>query len=83
MAPISGKDIIPKESINTQKVTNTQNLISQPEPPSQKVIMVDEKMRTDVYLLYVGTIASVTPEKLTPRKKMNMKSHEMLPPTVP
>ena len=39
--PISGKYIIPKESINTQKVNNAPNLIGQSEPPAPKVIMVD------------------------------------------
>ena len=32
MAPIYGKYIIPKDSINTQKLTNAPNLISQSEP---------------------------------------------------
>ena len=54
---------IPKESINAQKVTNAPSLIRQSEPPAPKVIMVDNKIRTDVSLLSVGTGASVTPEK--------------------
>ena len=55
VAPISGKDIIPKKYINTQKVTNAQNLIIQSEPPAKKVIIMDNKMRTDVSLLYIET----------------------------
>ena len=42
--------------------------------------MVDNKIRTDVSVLYVGTGADVTPEKRIPRKKNNMKSHAMSPP---
>ena len=45
MAPISGKNITPKESIETQKVTNAPNLISQSEPPAPKFIMVDNKFK--------------------------------------
>ena len=37
-------------------------------------------MRTDVYILSVGTLASVTPEKHIPGNKRNMKSPEMSPP---
>ena len=55
MAPISGKDVIPKEYINTHKVTNTPNFISQSEPSATKVIMVDNRIRTDVYILSGGT----------------------------
>ena len=44
MAPFSGKSIIPKEVINTQKVTNAPNLINQSDPPAPKVIMMDEKI---------------------------------------
>ena len=51
MAPISGKEKIPKESINTQKVTNAPNFICQSEPPAPKEIMVDNKIRTGVSLL--------------------------------
>ena len=61
MAPIYGKKRIPKEYIKTQKVTNAPTLISQPEPQALKVIMVDNKIRTDVSLLSVGTGDSLTP----------------------
>ena len=57
----SGKDIIPKESINTHKGKNASNLISQSEPIAPKLIMVDNIMRTDVSILSVGTGAIVTP----------------------
>ena len=74
------KNLIPKEYINTQKVINAQNLNSKSEPPAPKVIMVDNKIRTDVSLLYLVTGASLTPKKRIPRKKSNMKSPEMFPP---
>ena len=41
--------------------------------------MVDEKMRTDVYILYGGTGSSVTSGKRIPRNKGNMKSPAMYP----
>ena len=44
---MSEKDIIHKGSINTQKVNNAPNLICQAEPPATKVVMVEDKMRTD------------------------------------
>ena len=53
MEPIYRKYIIPKRYINTQKVANAPNLISQPEPPAPKVIMVDNKNRSDVSFLSV------------------------------
>ena len=37
-------------------------------------------MRTDVSIVSVGTGASVTPEKYTPRNKRSMKPTAMLPP---
>ena len=43
--------------------------------------MVDEKVRTDVYLLSVGTGDIATPEKRIPRNKRNTKSPAMLPTT--
>ena len=61
MAPIYEKEKISKESIKTQKVTNTPNFISQLDPPTPKKIMVESKMITDVSLLYGVTEASVTP----------------------
>ena len=79
MAPISGKDIIPKESINTQKVTNAPNLISQSEPSEPKVIMLDNKMWNTVVLFSVGTVDSVTSDKFIPVNKRNMKSPAMSP----
>ena len=42
--------------------------------------MVDNKIRTDVSLLSVGKGTSVTPEKLIPINKSNMKSPAMSPP---
>ena len=44
MTPISGGNIIPKEYIKIQKVTNAPNFISQSEPPAPKEIMVDKKI---------------------------------------
>ena len=41
MAPIYGKNTLPKEYNKTQKVTNEPNLISQSEPPAPKEIMVE------------------------------------------
>ena len=61
VAPISGKDKIPKKSINIQKVTNAKNLIIQYEPSAPKEIIVEEKMRTDVSILSGETGAIVTP----------------------
>ena len=49
MAPISGENALTKESIKTQKLTNTPHLISQSEPPASKEIMVD-KHRTDLHI---------------------------------
>ena len=54
------KNKLPKESINTQKVTNATNLIIQSEPPAPKLIMVDKKIRSDASFLSIGTGASVT-----------------------
>ena len=42
--------------------------------------MVEDKMRTDVYILYGVTGDSVTTETIIPRKKRNMKSPAMSPP---
>ena len=78
VAPIDGK-IIHKEYINTQKVTNAPNLIIQSEPPASKVIIVDRKVQTDIYLFSGGTGASATPGKRIPRKKRKMKSLSMSP----
>ena len=61
MAPITEKNIISKESINTKKVTNAPNLISQSEPPAPKEIMVDKKIRTGISVLSGGTGASANP----------------------
>ena len=80
MATIFVKYKIPKEYINTQKVNNAQNLISQSEPPAPNIITVKTKMQTGVYLLSVGTLHSVTPEIFIPRKKRNTKSLAILPP---
>ena len=80
MAPISGKYIIPTSYIDTKKVINAPNFISQSEPSAPKVIIVDNKMRTGASILSEGTGASVTPEKLIPKKKSNMKSPAMSPP---
>ena len=55
-------------------------MISQSEPLAPKEIMVDRKIRTDVYILSIETGGSVTPEKRIPRKKKNMKSLAMSPP---
>ena len=41
--------------------------------------MVNPKIRTNVYVLSVGTGDSVTPEKRTPRKKKSMKPIAMFP----
>ena len=49
VASISVKNTLPKESIKTQKATNTPHLISQSEPPASKEIMVD-KHRTDLHI---------------------------------
>ena len=80
MAQISGKKFIPKEHFKSQKVTNAPNLISQTESPAPKEIMVDNKIQTGVYILSGATVASVTPEKVIPRKKKNMESLVMSPP---
>ena len=80
MAPFFGKSIIPKEVINTQKVTNAPNLINQSDPPAPKVIMMDEKIWTDVYLLSIGTGSGVTQGKIISTQKRNMKSPAMSPP---
>ena len=61
-------------------MTNAKNLISQSEPPAPKVIMVDKKMRTGVYILSGGAGASATPEKLITINKRNMRSPAMSPP---
>ena len=61
-------------------MTNAPNLICQSEPPAPKVIMVDNKIRTDVSIFSVGTRSSVTPEKRIPIKKNNMKPPSMFPP---
>ena len=61
-------------------MTNATNLVSQSEPQTPKVIMVGNKIRTDVSLLFVRTGAILNPEKRIPRKKRNMKSPEMSPP---
>ena len=73
MSPIYGKNTLPKESIKTKKVTNAPNFIRQSEPPSSKEMMVD-KIRTDLSVLSGVTGPSVTPERIIPRKKRNMKS---------
>ena len=82
MAPICVEIIFPKESINTQKVTNGPNLITQSEASAPEVIVVD-KLWTDISVnsgLIGETRASVTPEKRIPRKKINIKSLATLPP---
>ena len=61
MSPIYRKNTLPKESINTQKITNAPNLISKLEPTAPKEIMVNTKIRTDVSVLSGITGASVTP----------------------
>ena len=53
MAPITVKSMIPKESIKTQKVSNSPILISKLEP-----------LRADISVLSIVTRASVTPEKI-------------------
>ena len=79
MAPISGKYTTPKESMNTQKVTNASNVISQSEPSSPKLIIVDEKMGTDVSILSGAIGASVAPEKRIRNNKRNRKSSATSP----
>ena len=69
VAPISEKYRIPKESIRTEKVTNTSIFLSI-RTIRTKVILVESKMRNDFSLLSVGTRASVTPERRIPRKKV-------------
>ena len=66
MAPISEKNVTPKEYFKSQKVMNEPNLISQSEPPAPKEIMVDPKMRTGVSVLSGNTGASATPGKRIP-----------------
>ena len=61
LATISEKDKIAKEYINTQKVTNTSNLISQLELSRRTEILLESKIPTDVSL-FSGTGPSVTPE---------------------
>ena len=55
--------MIPKYSINTKKMTNIPNLISQSEPSAPKKIMVEEKIQTYSYIFCKGTRASVPTEK--------------------
>ena len=62
------KNITPKESIKTQKATNAPNLISQSELPAPKEQMVDNKIRSDIYLLSVGTGASTKTRKTNTKK---------------
>ena len=80
MASISGENMIPQGSINKQKLTNAPNLISRSEPSATKVIMVDDKMRNDVSILFGVMGASVTPKQNFPINKRNMKSPAMSPP---
>ena len=47
-------------------------MIGQSEPSAPKEIMVEDKMWTNVSILYEGTGASVMPEKYIPIKKSNM-----------
>ena len=68
MAIFSRKEEIPKESINTQKVTNASTFISQSKPSEPMEIMVGDKMRTGVSILSGGTGASVTPKKTHSKK---------------
>ena len=77
MAPVSIRNKTPKEYIKTQKVANTPNSVSQLETSEPKEIMVNTKMRTDVSISPGGTGASVTPEKVIPRKKRNIKPPAM------
>ena len=57
-----------KESIKTQKVTNTKKLVSQPEPLAVTEILLESKIPTDVSPLS-GTGESITTEIQIPRKK--------------
>ena len=52
MAPIYRKYKIPKEYINTQKMTNAPNLNIQSEPSAPNKIMMEEKMRTGVCICF-------------------------------
>ena len=82
MAPICGEIKLLKESINTQKSTYGQNLITQSEAPAPEVIVV-VKLLTGLSImsgLTGETRASVTPEKGIPRKKMKIKSPATSPP---
>ena len=54
-------------------------MISQSEPPAPKEIMAP-KPQTDLSVLSGATGASITPEKLIPRKKKIIKSLVTLPP---
>ena len=63
MASISGENMIPQGSINKQELTNAPNFISRSEPSATKVIMVDDKMRNDVSILFGVMGASVTQEQ--------------------
>ena len=79
MAPISEKGKIPKESIKTQKVTNTSIFIVRLEPEAPNKILVESKIQSDVSLLSGVTEAGVTPERRIPRRK-NRESPAMSPP---
>ena len=65
VAPTFGKITLPKESINTQKVTNGPDLITQSEITATEIIVVN-KLRTDLSVnsgLTGETRAGVTPAK--------------------
>ena len=82
VASICGKITLLKEYINTQRVTNLTNLITQSEAPGPEVIVVD-KFWTDLAVnsgLKGDTRDGVTPEKCTPRNKINIKSVATSPP---
>ena len=61
VAPLSGKKIIPKESIKTHKLTNAQNFINKSEPTASKEIIADNKIQSYFSFLYLGKGYSLTP----------------------
>ena len=66
------KDTLPKESIETQNVTNAPHLISQSKPPALDEIMV-EKLQSDLSVLSGAkrsTRAIIIPEKTFQERKV-------------
>ena len=60
-------------------MTNAPKFISQSESSAPKLVMADDKLRTDVSILSGETGAILTLEKLILRKKRSMKSPAMSP----